>query len=356
MSMKPLEIKETLKAVIGKGVKCPIIIRGEAGIGKSQVVAQAARELGFNLIDLRLAQQEAGDLIGLPRTNPETKKTVWYVPEWWPKEGEKTIIFLDELNRAPVDVRQAIFQLLTEYRMHTAVLPKETYLVAAINPDGGSKMNYQVEQFDPAMVNRMCFINMEADVQQWVNWATENELDELVIKFIAVQGGSMLYAGNDTGPFPSPRSWHKLSDLRKASAIPTTAESEIIGGLVGDKASVAFIRFMDKSYKKPIGGREILDDFAKVKDKILKQRNDENFATSTELVGVLGDGQKLTKKQMQNVIDYALCIKEEEKMSLLKKLPNALLSKMGNMSPEICNAVCAIAAEIETDRTGKKSK
>lgn len=347
--MKPLEVKEVLTSIIGKGVKCPVVIRGDAGIGKSQIVQQVARDLGFKLVDLRLAQQEAGDLIGLPRTDPETQKTVWYAPEWWPTEGDKTIIFFDELNRAPVDVRQAIFQVLTEYRMHTAVLPENTFLVAAINPDDGGKMNYQVEQFDPAMVNRMCFIDMEPDVQQWVNWASSAGVNEMVIKFITVNG-AMLYAGSDTGSFPSPRTWHMLSNMMNASAIPAAAQSEVISGLIGEKPAVSFIRFLDKSYKKPVGGREVLDTFPKFKDKILKQRNDENFATITELVGLLGDGAKLKKDQLQNMVDFALTIKSEEQMAFLKKVPNHMLVKLGAASQDLCNKIASIAAAMDAER------
>jgi len=347
--VKPIEVMEVLKSVIGKGVKCPIVIKGDAGIGKSQIVQQVGRELGCNVIDLRLAQMEPGDLIGLPRTDPETQKTVWYAPEWWPAKGQKTIVFFDELNRAPVDVRQAVFQVLTEYKMHTHVLPEDTYLVAAINPDDGGKMNYQVEQFDPAMVNRMCFINMEPDVQQWVNWASISAVNEMVIKFITVNG-AMLYAGSDTGPFPSPRTWHKLSDLMNASAIPSFAQSEVISGLIGEKPAISFIRFLDKAYKKPVGGREVLDTFSKFKDKVLKQRNDETFSTITELVGLLGDGAKLKKDQLQNIVDFALSIKQEEKMAFLKKVPNTLLAKLGSASQDLCNVIASIASEMDKER------
>lgn len=347
--MKPQEVYETLTSIISKGVKCPVVVKGDAGIGKSQVIQKVGRDLGMKVIDLRLAQMEPGDLIGLPRTDPETQKTVWYAPEWWPRKGEKTIIFFDELNRAPVDVRQAVFQVLTEYKMHTHELPENTFLVAAINPDDGGKMNYQVEQFDAAMVNRMCFISMEPDVQQWVNWATAAGLHDMVIKFIAVNS-QMLYAGNETGPFPSPRSWHKVSDLMNAAAVPTTSQSEVIGGLVGDKAAVSFIRFMDKSYKKPVSGKEVLDTFSKFKEKVKAQRNDETFVTITELVGLLGDGTKLKKDQLANVTDFALSIRQEEKMAFLKKLPNQLLSKLGSASQELCNVIAGIAAEMDKER------
>lgn len=42
------------------------MIHGKAGIGKSDIVRQTAERLGIGYIDLRLAEMETGDLIGLP--------------------------------------------------------------------------------------------------------------------------------------------------------------------------------------------------------------------------------------------------------------------------------------------------
>ena len=84
-------------------------------------------------------------------------------------------------------------------------------------------------------------------------------------------------------------------------------------------------------------------------DKLLKQRNDENFASITELVGLLGDGAKLTKAQLTNLVDFTLAIKQEEQMAFLKKLPNPILSKLGTASEDLCNAIAAIAHEMDKE-------
>jgi len=353
--MHPKELKEVLTRIINTKQRVPIIIKGDAGIGKSWIVKQVAEDLKMKIVDLRLAQCEPGDLIGLPRTDPETKKTIWLAPEWFPKASDVPngmILFLDELNRAPIDVRQAIFQLLTEYKMHTHTLPDNVYLVSAINPDDG-KSSYQVEQFDPAMVNRMCFLNLETDVDQWVAWAHENKVHDLVIRFISVNN-NLLHSMSETGPFPSPRTWHLLSNLLNADAIPPSSQSEVISGLVGDKPAIAFIRFMDKEYQKPISGREVLENFDKVKNKLQKQRNDETYATITDLVGLIGEGAKLDKKQFGNLIQFSIALKQEEQMAFFKKLPCPLLSKLGTASPDLCNAVAKIASEMELERNKKK--
>ena len=89
-------------------------------------------------------------------------------PEWFPDESQpKGILFLDELNRAPVDVRQAVFQLVKEKTMHTHKLPEGWFIVSAINPDN---TGYQVETLDKAMLRRFCQIKVTKDADIWLSW------------------------------------------------------------------------------------------------------------------------------------------------------------------------------------------
>ena len=63
--MKPSELYEALHALIGERV--PMHIWGAAGVGKSQVVRQVARDLSWQFIDVRAVQLDPVDLRGLPR-------------------------------------------------------------------------------------------------------------------------------------------------------------------------------------------------------------------------------------------------------------------------------------------------
>jgi MoxR-like ATPase len=60
-----------------------ILLEGETGVGKSQLVAALAQEKNFELIDLRLGQMEVGDLIGMPMLIGN--ETHWARPCWWPR-------------------------------------------------------------------------------------------------------------------------------------------------------------------------------------------------------------------------------------------------------------------------------
>ena len=98
--------------------------------------------MGLNVVDLRLAQLRPTDLRGVPMPNRETGRAEWYLPAFWPAsatepttkltvdaEGNKTkvpvkvgngvdgpgVIFLDEIEKAPVSVKNAsTIKFLTE--------------------------------------------------------------------------------------------------------------------------------------------------------------------------------------------------------------------------------------------------
>src|SRR5271168_2540826 len=89
--------------------KVPVILWGSPGIGKSTIVNQIGKELGFKVIDLRLSQIDATDLKGIPMPNRETGRSEWLSPSFWPERnkdglgvGGPGIIFLDEIEKAPV--------------------------------------------------------------------------------------------------------------------------------------------------------------------------------------------------------------------------------------------------------------
>ena len=94
--MKPSKLYEALHALIGERV--PLHIWGACGVGKSQIVAQVARDLGIAFLDVRAVQLDPVDLRGLPRIKAD--QTEWVPPKFLPNEG-KGILFLDELTSAP---------------------------------------------------------------------------------------------------------------------------------------------------------------------------------------------------------------------------------------------------------------
>jgi hypothetical protein len=345
------------------GNRIALLLEGHAGGGKSQAVQQVAEEMGYTYVDLRLAEQEPGDLVGIPRSKDGV--TVWDRPSWIPADPDtKLMLALEEVNRAPEDVRQAIFQALTEYRIHTHELPKVTQIVSLINPCNDI---YHVSELCPAFLSRHYRMTLDPDVNDWLTYMHEIGADDRVIQFIGVHNELMIKPKEGSDPWPSPRSWKYLSDALK---VVTSDEMlfDLASGFVGKDAGVAFRRFCDKEYKKPVTGKEILSDYDKVKGKLKEQRNDEMNVTVTDLCNLLASSKtKLMKKQFDNLKEFLIGkhqngvdkdgnpkmeydLKAEWKSNIVLKLPSDRLSELSAIT-ELVDIIAEVLA-----KTNKQQK
>lgn len=297
--------------------KVVFCLQGPAGIGKSAIVKAACAEAQYDrYVDLRLATQEAGDIVGFPKTSGEF--TIWTLPSWWPlKKGqvnpatkavqerdEKVVIFLDELNRAPQDVRQAVFQLLTEYRMHMHELPEGCKVVVAINPADGV---YQVEELDAALNNRMCLLDVTTSAEKFIVWGKENGVYEKLLDFLNVHPELVLQVSKEAKAFPSPRSWTYLSSLYVTKSLEhgDPDEFEVAAGLVGKEAAAALTRFFKENYKKFVTAKELFTKYDEVRERFIQQRDDENYATIGDLVTTLTANEAKTGKKVEDMFRVA---------------------------------------------------
>jgi len=154
---------------------------GSQGVGKTQSVSQYAAENGLELVVLHTATQEVGDLIGLLMRDGDTVRHAR--PDWFPTSG-KGIIFLDELNRAPTDVIQALFSFVISGKLHTHQLPEGWSVVAA--------GNYANERFtvtdtsDAAWLSRFCHLDFAPSTEEWTIYADNRGLED-VADFIRQQ-------------------------------------------------------------------------------------------------------------------------------------------------------------------------
>ena len=107
-----IDFKTFLKvAPLVTDVRKPILLRGRHGVGKSQVVYQFADGVGLPVVERRASQMTEGDLIGLPSV--DNGRTSWNPPDWFKTACETPVVlFLDEVDRATIEVRQGIFELI----------------------------------------------------------------------------------------------------------------------------------------------------------------------------------------------------------------------------------------------------
>lgn len=192
---------------------------GHTGIGKTEIPKQIAAQYNMDLVIIHVSQLEPSDFVGLYRIN-EDGRTSNCPPSWMPykesKVGKSKIteasassmadigkiveraaegeinpnggfIFLDEINRAHEDMRQALYQFLQDGRIHTCEIPQGTGEMIEVNGEQVLKLNdfglpmgkyhiltaanpssegYETYEFDPALMNRLAWVNFTPEFEE----------------------------------------------------------------------------------------------------------------------------------------------------------------------------------------------
>ena len=226
------------KQLEDKGLR-PIAVglEGEAGIGKTSLIEDIAKERGMTLCKVNLAQlEEIGDLVGLPIKeyevawieNNQVKQTRWMPenqtknldlrlkltgkvrmsyapPAWLPIEENPNgiIIFLDDYTRANSMFMQASMEIINTASYISWKLPRYTSIVLSSNPDDGQ---FSVTSLDNAQKTRFINFNVKFNIEDWAKWAEEAEIDGRAINFELLYGDEIFKKHNNVQTV-NPRSY-----------------------------------------------------------------------------------------------------------------------------------------------------
>jgi alkaline phosphatase D len=228
-----------------------VMMVGPHGIGKTEVVKSYAATANLHSEILMLSLLDTGDMLGLPYR--EGLSTKWAQPVWFTRileayaNGQRSVLFLDEINRASNDLIGASLQLILDGRLNEHQLPPGTMIVAAINPDDG---NYSVNSLDPAMMDRMVVCEVEADAQSWLRYAKANGVNDKVVEFITKSTKYIHHTPKDGGKGTSPRSWTRLSKyLNYCEENKQDLNTYYVKGTIGESLAAEFILFYNNFVK-----------------------------------------------------------------------------------------------------------
>ena len=257
-----------------------VIVEGDHGIGKSESVYAFAKANNFHVEPLFLSHQEVADLIGIPTLEKSEEGfplTTWSKPIWLhrmeeaAKRGQRTILFLDELNRAQTEVRQAALQLVLDKMIHEHHLPEtvvngvsfQSFVVAAINPSDGF---YQVDELDPALMDRFLHFKLTVNADSWIEWATNHNVHKTIISYISNSRDKLYVRDENAAIFPTPRSWTKLSELLKSYEDKNIDNQALMHNLITGKIGYTVgAQFM--TYYKENSVLISVEDIAKITKK-----------------------------------------------------------------------------------------
>src|SRR3954462_13516463 len=157
-----------------------LLLLSPPGVGKSEMVYQAAAEAGLPCRSLLGTQIAPEDVSGIPRIVGE--RSVFCPPRvLLPERPEPFCLFLDELPACAPDVQKAFYSLLLERRLGEHRLPAGTWVVAAGNRAEDRAL---VRSLSSALVNRVVILNIRVDLDEWLQWAEASGVRADVLSFV----------------------------------------------------------------------------------------------------------------------------------------------------------------------------
>ena len=142
-------------------------VRGVPGIGKTALVMEAGRIIGYPVIVILASTRDETDIAGLPIYQDDTVKLI--APEWAKKcMDQPCILYFDEMNLARPETLNAL-----QCVVHGRTMPNgqklhpHTIIITTMNDA------YMVgtEEMSPAMNNRFFWVDMDPpNVGDFVRW------------------------------------------------------------------------------------------------------------------------------------------------------------------------------------------
>lgn len=206
-AIRPTDLIKELRANALADI--PSMIWGPPGIGKSDIAYQFSTSINAKLFELRANLFDPVDVRGglkVVEQQDGTYRTRYGVPEDYPDTDYQgaVVLFIDELPNAPKATQNALLQLLLNKRIGTYELPPNTVIIAAGNR---AQDRAAVHEMPTPVRNRFAHYTLEANVDDWVAWALNNDVHDSITSFIRMRP-SLLHSTDGTEySFPSPRTW-----------------------------------------------------------------------------------------------------------------------------------------------------
>lgn len=218
----------------------PILLMGPPGIGKTAILEQAARECGVGLVAYTITHHTRQSAIGLPHietkiydgqafsvTEYTLSEIIASVYDAMERTGQREgILFLDEINCVSETLAPTMLQLLQNKTFGSHKVPEGWMIVAAGNPP---EYNKSVREFDVATLDRVRRIDVEADLDVWMEYAWTRQVHGAILSYLRIRE-DRFYAVEQQGgekSFVTARGWEDLSELLKsyeALGIPVPAD------------------------------------------------------------------------------------------------------------------------------------
>ena len=359
------EVMDTVKAYLMKdeygeyvipGVhQRPVLLLGAPGIGKTQIMEQAARECGVALVAYTITHHTRQSAIGLPfiskkeyggreysTTEYTMSEIVASIYNCMTETGlDEGILFIDEINCVSETLAPAMLQFLQCKSFGNHEIPKGWVIVAAGNPP---EYNKSVREFDVVTLDRVKKIMVEPDYQVWREYAYKENMHPAILSYLELRNNCFyrMETTIDGKQFATPRGWEDLSRMMEVCEQlgKDITESLVIQYIQHERIAKEFAEYYElyQKYQQDYQITEILQ--GKNSEAMVKKVSHASFDEKVSVVNLLFSG---TRQAVRKVMLWEDVL--EKVFEVLKALKTALPSE--NMAQRLEDYIFDLKKERE---------
>ena len=218
--MKFSDLKQTILAqfMVPGGNRIVPFIEGKPGGGKSACAREIVAELKkqFNIADQQIIEfnpslRDPVDVLGIPFKHESGTHNVWLPPEEFYNLREGVgycALIIEELTDAPMSMQNPMCRIILDRWAGSVKLSDKLFIIATGNrvedKSGASRMSTKLG-------NRLRCLPFDENLDDWIVWARENKIDEVLIKFLQFQPKLLSDFDPTRKTNPTPRSWASVS-------------------------------------------------------------------------------------------------------------------------------------------------
>lgn len=267
--MRISEAKELLASIVvynmeqyakGAGAHTFVVpmFEGDPGLGKTAIPRQVAREMSeklemgdFHYGQAIIAQFDAGEMAGLPFRaqvnigedkdgNPILEDQMLRLRPSWLPHFEFGVFNMDELPQAFLANQNVASQFVNEYRVGEHEISHGITVCCT----GNKPENKAGTTTMPTHLrDRLAFISIEANVDDWLAYAAEHGVDFRIRAYIRNNPAHLHKFQPGAKANPTPRSWEKASAIL-SMGLSKTVRAATLQGQIGEGEATHFEAYL----------------------------------------------------------------------------------------------------------------